>query len=140
MISVALMAAACARSTRAAAISADAAIAITLSRLITMSAMATMRTARQRFCAPSTPLVLAVGVLGDELDRHVEQQRAADQLEVGIAHRLRDDEREDARAAARRRRRRGSCPTAAARGGSVMQAIAMTTALSPDRMMLTPMI
>ena len=26
------------------------------------------------------------------------------------------------------------------RGGSVMQAIAITTALSPDRMMLTPMI
>ena len=60
-----------------------------------MSAMATMRTARQSVLRAFDAAVVAVGVLGDELDRHVEQQRAADQLEVGIGHRLRDDERED---------------------------------------------
>ena len=42
-------------STDIAAASATPAIAITLSRLMTMSAMATMRTARHKFCAPSTP-------------------------------------------------------------------------------------
>ena len=41
-------------STRMPAVSAAAAIAITLSRLITMSAMATIRTARQRFSAAAT--------------------------------------------------------------------------------------
>ena len=30
-------------------------------------------------------VIVAVGILGDELGRHVEQQRAADELEVGIA-------------------------------------------------------
>ena len=37
----------------------------------------------------------AVSVLGDELDRHIEQQQASDELEVGVIHRLRDDEGED---------------------------------------------
>ena len=55
--------------------------------------MATMRTARQSV-SRRLDLALAVGVFGDELDRHPEQQRAADELEVRVGHRLRDDERE----------------------------------------------
>src|SRR5437764_587703 len=50
----AVIAIAWAASTRIAAVSADAAIAITLSRLITMSAMVTIQTARQRLSAAST--------------------------------------------------------------------------------------
>ena len=60
-----------------------------------MSAMATMRTARQRLLRALDAAFFAVSVLGDELDRHTEQQQAADQLEVRVGHRLRDDERED---------------------------------------------
>ena len=61
---------------------------------MTMSAMATMRTARQRFSA-ACDLALAAILLGhDELHRDPEQQHAADELEPGVAHRLRDDEGE----------------------------------------------
>jgi hypothetical protein len=82
---------------------------------------------------------VTVGVFSDELGRHVEQQRATDQLEEGVSHRLGDDERKDH---AQQHRDAGAEDHAPQRwrGGSDRQAMAITTALSPERMMLTPMI
>ena len=112
-----------------------AATAMTLSRLMTMSATTTIRTARHK-CATASTSFLSASLGHEQLGGDIEQRQPADQLEIGQQHELRDNAGENQCAGSRRRRRRSPCPRAAAAAADPRHAIAMTTALSPDSRML----
>ena len=105
-----------------------------------MSAMATMRTARHRLSAASTlsPRRPSSGTIS--LTATQNSSSAADELEERLAHRLRDHEREQDAQQHRDAGAEDHAPEALLAAAACMQASAITTALSPDRMMLTPMI
>ena len=122
----------------AGALLAAPAIASTLSRLITMSAMATILTASQSVLRAATLSSLASSC-DQQLDRDPEQQQPADQLSHGMSSRYCMTDREDD-AQSDRGAGAEDDPPARWRRGSARQASAMTTALSPESTMLMPMI
>ena len=86
---------------------------------------------RRRADDPCSSLLRHQKLCGDH-----EQRQAADELQVGQSHHGGDDDREDDPQHARRRPCRASCPRTAAAARAQRQAIATTSALSPDNRML----
>ena len=116
---------------------AAAATAITLSRLITRSAIRIVLTAAIRL---SLALDVLVALLGhQQLHADPEQQQRADQLQPG-QRQQRDGEDGEHDPHHHRRAEPQNTAGLLLLGGSERAASAITTALSPDRTRLTPMI
>ena len=104
-----------------------------------MSAMVTMRTARHRLSAALTLPSPSECSGTISLTATHNSSSAADELQERVSHRLRDHEREQDAQHHGDAGAEDHAPEALPRR-QLRQASAMTTALSPDRMMLTPMI
>ena len=139
MISVVLMTSACPTSTRIAAVSAAAAMAMTLSRLITMSATVTSQTARHSV-SPALTLSEPCSSLGTISLMAIHRSRRPpislrNGISITCAITMVKMTRNSTAAPAPSRMPQKRC-----RGGSERQASAITTALSPESRMLIQMI